>query len=128
MKKLRNLLLLFAVATPLLMASGASAYSPFSAACDSDTADSAVCTDGKNTSDPITGSNGLIMKIVNVVAVISGVAAVIIIVVAGFRFITSGGSSDEVAGARRAIIYASVGLIIIVLARTIVAFVLSALN
>ena len=67
------------------------------------------------------------MKVVNLVAVIAGAAAVIIIILAGLRYIQSGGNSEDVTGARRAIIYAVVGLIFIVLARSLIALVLKGL-
>lgn len=101
------------------------ALSPFANIdCTGEAASSAVCEDKSRTADPITGTSGLIMKIVNVIAFAAGAAAIIIIILAGLRFVTSGGSSDDVAGARRTLTYAVVGLIVLVLARTLVAFIL----
>lgn len=90
---------------------------------------SAVCSDNtaKNkNNNPLTGDGGLLSKISNIIAVFAGVAAVIIIMIAGFRMVTSSGNADNIAGARRAIIYASVGLIVIVLARFLVGLAISA--
>jgi hypothetical protein len=67
------------------------------------------------------------MKIVNIVAIVAGFAAVLIIILGGLRYIQSGGSTEDVAGAKRAIIYAIVGLVVIVLGRTIIALVLKGL-
>jgi len=53
------------------------------------------------------------------------VAAVIMIIVGGFRYITSGGDSTRVGGAKNTLIYAIVGLIIVALAQAIVHFVLN---
>lgn len=92
---------------------------------------STVCTDADQQagkSNPLTGTDGLILKVANIIAVIAGVAAVIIIVLAGLRFIQSGGNPDDVAGARRSIVYASVGLIVIVVSRTLLGLILNALN
>jgi hypothetical protein len=120
--------LVFAFATPL-----ASAWDPFGGAgCNAGGANSTVCKEAKNqqshpNQNPLTGSNGLLLKIADIIAVLAGAAAVIIIVLAGLRFIQSGGVSEDVVGARRALVYASVGLIIIVLARTILGFILNAL-
>lgn len=55
----------------------------------------------------------------------AGVAAVIMIVVAGIRYITSGGDASGVKGAKDAIIYAVVGLIVVALSQGIVRLVLS---
>lgn len=88
---------------------------------------SAVCQDSGGTANPLTGGSGLLAKIASIIAVIAGMAAVIIIVLGGYRLITSGGSSENVAGARRSIIYAAVGLVIIVIARLIIGIILNAL-
>lgn len=92
---------------------------------------SAVCQDTNNgtgaKNNPLTGSNGVIMKVANIISVIAGVAAVIIIIVGGFKFVVAGGDSNEVANARRTIIYALVGLIVIAAARFLVSLVVSKL-
>jgi hypothetical protein len=69
--------------------------------------------------------NSLIANIVNLLSFIVGIVAVIMIVIAGFRYITSGGDSSKVSGAKSALIYAIVGLIIVALAQLIVQFVLN---
>ena len=61
--------------------------------------------------------------ILNIVFSIIGAVSVLIIVISGFKFITSSGKPEEVAKAKDTIIYAAVGLIICVLAVTIVSFV-----
>jgi hypothetical protein len=62
---------------------------------------------------------------INIISLIVGVASVIVIIIAGFRFIISGGDSQAIASSRNTIIYAVVGLIIVVFAQVIVAFVLN---
>lgn len=56
-----------------------------------------------------------------------GVIAVIMIIIAGIRYITSGGDSATVGAAKNTIIFAIVGLVIAVLAQVIVRFVLTRL-
>jgi hypothetical protein len=68
--------------------------------------------------------SGLFKTIVQILSILAGVAAVIMIIVSGFRYITSGGDPQKVAGAKNALIYALVGLIIAALAQVIVHFVL----
>ena len=70
------------------------------------------------------GFNALLTKIINVISVIVGVVAVIMIIVGGFRYITSGGSPDKVTGAKNTILYGIIGLIVVALAQVIVRFVL----
>jgi hypothetical protein len=47
------------------------------------------------------------------------------IIIGGFRYITSGGDSGSVSSAKNTVLYAIVGLIIVALAQVIVRFVLS---
>lgn len=68
----------------------------------------------------------LATRIVNLLSIIVGVVAVIMIIVGGFRYITSGGESGNVSGAKNTLIYAIVGLVIVALAQFIVHFVLNA--
>lgn len=89
---------------------------------------SAVCSGKSNsTANPLTGPNGIIRKATVLVARIAGVAAVIIIMIGGFMYITANGDSGKITEAKNTIIYASVGLIVIVSAQTIIIFVLSKL-
>lgn len=63
---------------------------------------------------------------VNVMSLIVGVLAVLMIVYGGLRYVTSGGSSEGVGNAKNVIIYAIIGLVIVALAQAIVHFVLNA--
>ena len=56
---------------------------------------------------------------------VAGVIAVIMIIIAGLRYITSQGSSEATAGARNTIIYAVIGIAVVVLSQVIVRFVVS---
>ncbi len=69
-------------------------------------------------------ANSLIAKVINIFSLVVGVVAVIMIIVAGFRYITSGGDSNNVTSAKNTILYAIIGLIIVALAQFIVKFVL----
>ncbi len=91
------------------------------------TGGSALCTDSNHSSSPIYGSNGLLVKIANIVAFIAGVAAVILILVGSIQFITSGGDSAKVSTAKSTIVGALIGLAIIVLGATLINFVLGKL-
>jgi Type IV secretion system pilin len=68
--------------------------------------------------------NELITNIVNIFSVIVGIIAVIMIIWGGLKYITSGGDSGNVTGAKNTILYAIIGLIIVALAQIIVRFVL----
>lgn len=108
----------------LAPAATAAAYNPLGQACQSNSSSSA-CSGG--TKDPISGPNGVLKKVTLIIATIGGVAAVIIIIVAGLQMATADGDSQRVANARKAIIFAAVGIIIIVAAASIITWVVSKL-
>jgi hypothetical protein len=90
------------------------------------TGDSAACQ-GNNGNNPVAGTDGAIVHIANIIAIIAGGAAVIILLVSAIRYITSGGDAGKAKSARDGIVGALIGLAIIVLARSIIAFVLGKL-
>lgn len=73
----------------------------------------------------VTGIYKLASQVVNIFSVLVGIIAVIMIIYGGFKYITSGGDSGNVSGAKNTLIYAIVGLIIVALAQFIVRFVLN---
>jgi hypothetical protein len=87
---------------------------------------SAVCTDNNGARGDNANSNVVLKTIkaaANIVAFLSGIVAIIIIIISGLTMVISGGSSEQVANARRRIIYAAVGLAVIALAWTIIRFI-----
>jgi hypothetical protein len=65
----------------------------------------------------------IVSQVINILSLAVGVVAVIMIIVGGLRYITSGGDSGNVTGAKNTILYAVVGLIVVALAQVIVRFV-----
>jgi hypothetical protein len=61
---------------------------------------------------------------INIFAIVMGIIAVFMIIIAGLTIATSGGDSSKIGKARDSIIYASVGLAVIVFARILVQFVI----
>ncbi len=78
------------------------------------------CTDpGGKTIDNV------IATVVNILSWLVGIIAVIMIIVGGFRYVTSGGDSSSTGTAKSTIIYAIIGLVIVAFAQFIVQFVLT---
>ncbi len=69
--------------------------------------------------------SGTINTVINTLSVIIGIVAVVMIIMAGFRYITAAGDTNNIGSAKNTLIYAIVGLIVVALAQTIVKFVLS---
>jgi len=73
----------------------------------------------------IGGTGSVVSKIVNILTIVAGIIIVFLLIFSGFRFIVSGGDSNRIATARKTLIGAIVGLIIITLAQLIVHFVIN---
>lgn len=68
-----------------------------------------------------------IEDVINILLFIIGAAAVIMIIIGGIRYVTSGGDQSAVTGAKNTILYSIVGLVIAIMAYAIVNFVVSKL-
>lgn len=77
--------------------------------------------------DP-SSNRAALTDIFNVVFGVMAAIAVLIIVIAGVKFIWSRGDAQATAKARNAIVYAALGLVVIMLAYAIVTFVLNILG
>lgn len=77
------------------------------------------------TADPISGPNGIIIRIAKIVAAVGGVVAVFMMVSGGFMYVTSGGDTNKVQNAKKTILFAAIGLVVIGLAQGIIAFIIS---
>lgn len=65
---------------------------------------------------------------VKIISYVAGVLAIIMVIVAGFKYIVSGGDSGKVGSAKNTLIYALVGIAIAVFAQFLVHFVINASN
>ena len=66
-----------------------------------------------------------VTHILNILSTVVGVAAVIMIIISGLRYIMSGGDAEKVKTAKKTLLYAIVGLVIVALTQTIVHLVLT---
>jgi hypothetical protein len=66
----------------------------------------------------------LIKTIVNILSLVVGAAAVIMIILSGMKFISSGGDPQKVGSAKSSLIYALIGLIVVALTQAIIHFTL----
>lgn len=87
----------------------------------------AVCKDdaSTSTSNPLTGRDGVVTKAVQIFAIVVGIAAVIVIILSGLRFVLSSGDAANITNAKNGLLYAIVGLVIAAFAQAIVSLVLS---
>jgi hypothetical protein len=92
-----------------------------------------VCDGFKTTGDNLgcddTGDDnsfaGLAKRVINIFSIVVGAVSVIMIIIGGFRYIISGGDSNGVSGAKNTIMYAIIGLVVVLFAQVIVRFVIA---
>ena len=113
------------MATPALV----SAQNVNKAFCEGSGKTTAVCQDVKASekTDPLLGPNGVLTTTARILSFLVGFAALVSMILAGIRYILSGGDPQKISQAKDAIIYGVVGLIVAVFAQAIVGLVLSKL-
>ncbi len=116
-KFIATLLFMLPIMTPV----AASAFEPLGPGCEG-APSSAVCADPGIGSNPV---NETLITAINLLSIVGGIIAVIIIIIAGINMTLSSGDSGKVTSSRNSIIYALVGAVVIVLARSIVIFVIT---
>jgi hypothetical protein len=68
---------------------------------------------------------GAISTTLRILQLLAGVLAIFYLIYAGLKFITSSGSSDGVKSAKNTILYAAIGLVVVIVSQFIIQFVLS---
>jgi hypothetical protein len=120
----------FAVLTLVIMpavavtVSAADPNDPLGKACSStlDAGTSSACQ--STDENPLTGPSGVITTATQVIAMVVGVAAVIMIIIGGFKYMVSSGDPKNIESAKNTILFAIIGLVIALVAQAIVLFVL----
>lgn len=90
---------------------------------------SALCNEaGKNQTyadNGLFGVNGILNKTTNFLLIIIGIVGVIMIMVGGIQYSLSGGDPQKINKAKDMIIYTLVGLIVALIAKSIITFVIN---
>ena|ERR1700679_201070 len=115
------------IAVPANVAAAPTSASASAACAGLNQLDDTTCgASGNNSGQAKVGS--LASNIVNILSYAAGLIAIIMIIVSGIRFVTSGGDAGKVAGARTALVYALIGVAVAALAKLFVHFVLNQTN
>lgn len=125
---LGTFILIAGISMSVISVHSASAVNVLNGPCSGSASGSAVCQDSQATQqggNPIYGPSGVITEVVNILSLIVGVTAIIMIIISGLRMVLSGGNSSSTNSARSALIVALVGLLIAAFAQALVAFVLN---
>lgn len=128
MKKISRLLFvaLAGLSLSLVAAAPVAAVDVVAPNCEGEAVNSAVCRDNQSTAseNPIFGPSGILTRVINILSILVGIAAVIAIMISGLRMTLSQGEPNTLATARRSLLYAVLGIVVAALAQAIVIFVL----
>ena len=121
---------MFTVAAPLAVTASVSAADINKNLCSGSELDLSGTTDcekadKKGVTPSMDTLSSKVATVINIISLVVAAIAVIMIMIGGFRYVTSGGKQESVAGAKNTIMYAIIGLVIVALAQVIVKFVLN---
>lgn len=91
--------------------------------CTGETANTSICRAARE--DKLFGPGSIWNNILNTFTFIIGAVAVLMLIIGGFRYVTSNGDAQQVTSAKNTILYAVVGIVLAVMANAIVNFVLT---
>lgn len=95
--------------------------------CDERGVNSTICDEGAGTTGGDTaGLPAAVVIIINTLLVVLGMVAVLMIIAGGIRYSSSAGDAAQVKRAKDTILYSVIGLIVAIMAFSIVNFVLDA--
>ena len=99
----------------------------------SDSTDKSICDLNKadntaNSDEGLLAKNGIVKKVLNLLSWITGLLAAVYLIIGGAKIITSGGNSDSVTSGRKMIIYAMVGIAVVISSNLIINFVIGLVN
>ena len=116
---------MFTLSAPAMVSAQEATPFPLDKVCEGDAENSTVC----NTTDenPISGKDGVIMNVVNILSFVIGVSSVIMVMIGGLKYITSNGDSNSIAAAKNTILYAIVGVLVFLVSQAIIIFVIGSL-
>jgi hypothetical protein len=75
------------------------------------------CTSTKSLDD-------VVQAVLRILSVIAGIASVIMIMISGYKYLTSGGDPGKVSSAKNTLVYAIIGIIIVAFSQFIAQFVI----
>ena len=111
---------------PALVATGSAGAVNVFQPCSSTAKSTDVCGDVNSQTKAKTNPIIIALKsLLEILSLIAGVAATVVLILSGFRFITSNGDANGVKAARDGVLYVVIGLLVVIVAQAIIAFVIN---
>lgn len=126
MKKRLLGLLVFSPLLALSISHYAQAVNPVGGFCDNGGGGTLACQEGQQNSEgDITGNNGIVVTVAEVLVYAAGILSVIMLIIGGIKYATSNGDSGNLKSAKNTVLYALIGLVIAIFAQAIVQLVIT---
>ncbi len=109
-------LLLLVLATPLNPALAGGACT------DNNTVAGGINCAGGQGNPNLTGPGGIITNLINALLFIAGAIGVLMLILGGLKFVTSQGNEKSITSAKNTILYAIIGLVVVILSYGIASF------
>lgn len=134
-KRLKIVFTALFLASSFIFVAAASAYDPLCPTQDKGKCTSGACQGNDETPlcqqakaqdakpgnpNPVAGPSGVINKAANIIALVTGIGAVIMILIGGFFYVTSAGNTENATKAKARITSALIGLVVVALAWVLV--------
>lgn len=121
-----SMILLSLVGITVLNTGNTSAVSLLSSICSNSSAKqhASTCQDSGKVSQNSNPIIGEIKIAINILSFIIGIVSIVIIIISGLRIVLGGSDPQTISSARDAIIYAMVGIVVVVVSQALVVFVL----
>jgi hypothetical protein len=116
--------LLLTLLLPMAKVSAQDQFDPYEEAC-LQAPESEVCQIRQNPENPLSGEEGILVKVLNVFSFVIGVTSVLMVILGGLKYITSNGDSTAITNAKNTILYALIGLVVFLFSQVIIRFVIS---
>jgi hypothetical protein len=85
-----------------------------------------VCSDANAQTAAKTNPIIIALKaLLELLSIIAGVASIVVLIISGFRFITSDGDANSIKTARDGVLYVVIGIVVVVVAQSIIAYVIN---
>ncbi len=131
MNKLKLLAVTLLISLPAFVPMAVSAQlNPLESSCEqiSDSSSSEICAPAESGVDPFFGERSIFFIVADILTIAAGAIAVVMIIISGITLITSSGDPAKVKKSRDTIIYAIVGIFVVLLSRSIVIFIVGRLT
>jgi hypothetical protein len=88
------------------------------------TKDTTLCKSVKNTTNPVSGKDGILAVATKLVSYLVGIASILGVLIGGIRYTMASGDANSVSASKKMVIYSLIGILVALFAQALVILVL----